>query len=151
VEQLGPAFDRLEAEDGTPGMAHEHDPALAQTPAQVLGDLDRVGDHAIEGHVRRRRAVAPIGLGRAPLVPVGDREVRLPGDEIVEERRRRLTRAAVQEQDHRIGPVAALDGDPLLNAADPHEPALVEGPIRSPCATPDRQRRRSGRADQPPA
>jgi hypothetical protein len=108
-------------------MPHEDELVRAQLAPQQFGQLDAVLRHARDGdRPGRRAAVLAERPAGAALVPLHDGEVFRPSAEAgISPRVDRIARSAVQEQQHRIVPVVAADGDPLLDAADLDEPGLV--------------------------
>jgi hypothetical protein len=60
------------------------------------------------------------------VIPVDDGKVTLPALELAQKRRLRFARAAMQIHDHWVGAVAVLDGNPLLDTTDLHEPGLID-------------------------
>src|SRR5687768_331545 len=84
----------------------------------VLRHLHGVLGQTLEREVWRRFAMLLESFPGTPLVPVDHREVVPPGRERVQKRRLCLSGSPVQIQNRGLGAVRALNGDPLIYAAD---------------------------------
>ena len=99
-----------------------------QTLRQILGNLDPVHRHAIDGQRGLDgRTTAPEGLAGATLVPLNQCEILLPsGVHGVGVGAHRVAGSAVNEQHDRITAIGAVDGDPLFDATDAHETLFAD-------------------------
>lgn len=99
-------------------MAEQQDTVLPETVAQMVGHCDRIRDHLLHRH----RLGWNIGRERHPrsaLLPPDHREMPLePGRVAVLHEELRHPWTAVEEQEHRVRGVDALDEHALRNAAD---------------------------------
>src|SRR5262249_32277669 len=106
---------------------------LREVTPQMLGNLDAVARHALDGHRLLVRAVAAVGPARAALVPLHDGEVPLPRPEAAVDQAERAAGSAVQDEQHGIAPVLAADRDELVDAADPNKALLLDAMRRGDC------------------
>src|SRR5579871_61669 len=126
-KQIGTLLDHQQPDDRTPALTDQNDLRLFETRAQILRHLNTVLDQAIEIQ-RRRRSVARQRSARAALVPLRDDVIVLPGVKVwIRPGAGRVTRAAMQEEQYRTRSVLALNADPLINAANGYEAALIDG------------------------
>ena len=132
MEQVGTLLGHVHAQDRAPRAAPQDDLALAEALGEIGGQGDAVVAHLLDGQRRIfcRRAAA-VGHPCPALVPLHQGE--LPGPCPIHRigiRTQRIAGAAADEQDDRVRATVALDGDPLLDAADGHEALLVHRCIR---------------------
>ncbi len=108
-------------------MAQQQDLFLLQVLSEEFTQLGAIGDDALQRHLAGARApVAAKSLPHAAAVPLDDGEVALPGSKPLCEGHVGGCRSAVHNQDHGIAPILASDSDPLLDATELHEMALID-------------------------
>src|SRR5579863_4992686 len=94
---------------------------------QELGNRDAVGGDAVDGEVRGKLApCAGECSSSAGLIPLDDREVFFPGEEVSGKTFIGYSGASVNHQDNWIVAVPAANGDPLIGAVDLDEHGLVD-------------------------
>jgi hypothetical protein len=129
VEQVRPAFDQGHSRERAHRLGQQDHLVLAQVPAEELGDLDGVGDPAVEGHLAAAGlAVAAQGLAGPAVVPLDHREVLLPGPQGQGEDRVGPTWPAMQDKQHGIVAVLPPDLDPLVDPTD-LDVAFLDDPV----------------------
>jgi len=145
VVELGPFPHHVHAEERAPRVAEQDDLFLAQPPAEVVRDRIAVVGELGDGHraLRLRRHV--VGLPFAALVPHRQGVIAFPAAEGVGLSQHREAGAAIEQEQHRIGPVAPTDLHPLGDTVDLDVAGLVDSdrridahfPLVGPRAKPD--------------
>jgi len=98
--------------------------------------IDRAGNVATSGSTSgagsgsagRLRAGAGVqeGFAGASLIPLHHYEIAFEGGVLGDERRADVGRSTVEDEEDRLRPVSAADGDPLFDAAEGDESCLVD-------------------------
>jgi hypothetical protein len=101
-EEIGTHLQHARGDDRSPGVAEYDDLLFAELMAEVNGEFDTVFGDAVEGDVGGFLSVAAIGVARAALVPMHYDEFLFPWPIDFGSRPLRLTRAAVDDQQHRV-------------------------------------------------
>ena len=123
MKQVGAALCHVHPQRRAPRAAHQNDFFLAQALGHIFGNGQAVADHQVDGqHAICGAGVAAKGLARTALVPLHQREILGPGTvDCLRMGRVGVARTAVQKQDHRVGRVTAMNGDPMFDAIGLHK------------------------------
>src|SRR5215468_9393622 len=96
-------------------MAENDDFCLAQPTTKVFGNFDAIFGDPIERDLRRLCSITPKSMSGAPLIPLHDRERFFPSLVFLACRPLRFARPTVNDQQHWICAIFALDANPLIN------------------------------------
>src|SRR5262249_29709662 len=123
-EQLRLLLHHARRNDGAPGMTEEDQRRIREPSAQLLRELDAVGNEALARDAGG--AVLSERSSRSTLVPLHEHEILLVRCMRGDVRRLYVAGPAVQEEQNRISAIVAAHGDPLLNTANGDEGSLFD-------------------------